>query len=674
MVRQQPALSSSVSRPADVFMAPKKAVESGSASGGASQPAFALQPLQALNRTSSKVAIFAFRPCGGRVTTYSYKKKGTETTVTAYKFEVWIVGINGQEYCIGQVKDNEEACQRYLSEYTDNKVGALSKVVFDTYTAAQYISTPISFRVDLAKSTVTWLDISAGSTYEALSTMPKAPVPPRTVADVKSIKTNKSMDVIAMVKDVSGKRTAKSGCEIVDVVLVDNSEIDGKMVSISVSVFGADKVARLKKDAIFVFFNLTVSCASPTAAPTINHYESEIMVDPSPCEKLTMLQDNKADLVSATDMTKITGTWTPAQQARDVSGPQPLSCTAFLDLSSENPHAKLPEVSQLMWVHLEEPEAESEVTTTGTDGERIWFVATVRDISGSTRLGIPQRCALPLAKCDSKEDFIAKHERGELNTPLLCQVRVSRVVRPKDADGASQPSIGSKSSYVNTTIESIEPVTWEPSSAPNAAFTDILSILKICPASAEGIQFAFLADVHSDPQYGFRLEYDGVAGPTGTYVACLVASTKKPQTEKVGEDGYKVTTTEVKDIANPMGSVTEPVGSHTLVGYCSMDGLSGFSLDPPRNKTGRFALVLFSSVDDNGVFIIHKLEALEKDQIKPAVACLQKLRTLSKRVVCESTEKRSRSHTLDIDGLSPCDTKKARVLHASPTEGSLPDQ
>ena len=300
-------------------------------------------------------------------------------------------------------------------------------------------------------------------------------------------------------------------------------------------------------------------------------------------------------------------------------------------------------------------------------GDRLWYRVAVRDVSGSVLMGIPQRCALVLANCSSMDEFTKKHAAGALNMPLLCQARVSRVLRGKD--GASQPV-----TFVNHTLEMVEPVSWHPSSAPNAAFNDVLAILNNCPPHDEGIHFAFLADVQPDPHYGMRLVYDGQEGPRGLYVAVLVASSSKSKTERVGDDGYKVVTTDVKDVANPDGTVDKPIGNHTLVGYCSMDSLPGFRLDPPRGKTFRVALALLSSADEKEGLHIHKLESIEPDQVSQAVLCMQKLRRLSKRVRSVSSEKRSRSVALDSEGRSPCDTKKARTLQNAPTEVSLPEE
>ena len=105
-----------------------------------------------------------------------------------------------------------------------------------------------------------------------------------------------------------------------------------------------------------------------------------------------------------------------------------------------------------------------------------------------------------------------------------------------------------------------------------------------------------------------------------------------------------------------------------------MDNLPGFRLDPPRGRNFRVALVLLARADEKEGLHIHKLEYIEPEQVNQAVVCMQKLRTLSKRVRSVSTDKRTHSHALDSEDLSPSKTKKARTLQAAPTDASLPDK
>ena len=253
--------------------------------------------------------------------------------------------------------------------------------------------------------------------------------------------------------------------------------------------------------------------------------------------------------------------------------------------------------------------------------------------------------------------------------PLLCHARILRRVRSHD--GASQLV-----DFVNHNLEAVEPVSWDAASAPNASFSSVVDILNNCPQHDEGIQFAFLADIKPCPYYGLRLMYDDREGPRSLFVAALVASPNKSKPEQVSDDGYKVVTVGVKDVANPAGSIDKPVGNHSLVGFCSMNDLAGFRLDPPRNKDFRFALVLFTKADDHEGLHIHKLEYIEMDQIENAVKCMQKLRKLSKGVHSVSTEKRSHSiafECLSERGVSPREIKKARNLQSVPTDASWPE-
>ena len=131
------------------------------------------QPLIVLNKSSARVATFGVRTCGGRVVQYTYTSKKDQSTVAAHKFEAWLVGGNPQDYCIGFVKGTQTECERAKTKYHDDAVWKLAKASMDTYTATAYISTPIQFRVDLAKSTMTILDAQDGIGKRLRGSIPK---------------------------------------------------------------------------------------------------------------------------------------------------------------------------------------------------------------------------------------------------------------------------------------------------------------------------------------------------------------------------------------------------------------------------------------------------------------------------------------------------------------------
>jgi len=625
-----------------------------------------MQDLKVLSKSSARVATFAVKLCDGDCEQYTYTPKNTGQEKLMHKFETFLVGNNPQEYCKGYVKGSSDECKKAAAKFKDGTVWAMSKVVFDTFAQAQYISTPVPFRVDLSKSTMTIQDGGTEAQKTLCASMPSSPVPPLSVADVTRITTNRSTDLIAVVKQVQSRtRKSKKDELIVDIALVDTTMgSSGKLAEIEVSVFGASKIDELTAavGTPMAFFNLSVDCNQRGGKPKITHYSHEKIAPAPECTKTTELRQKAADLKAATDTEKLTQVWEPTQ-SKDIGGPQTLSCAAFLDYTTETPQAAVPDVSQLMWVHIEEPAQDHTILF----GDRIWFLTQLRDNSGNVTVGIPQRCALELGKATDKNEFIEKHAAGELNFPLLCHARVCRTTREEETPSKGKDELRQKKIYVNHQVEAVEPVTWDPSSAPNATYKDVLAILNNCPPNEEGIVHACLEDLQPDPFCAMNISYGGSPGPKGVFAAVLVASSRKSKPHPISDNGYKVVTVNVKDIANPAGNATAPVGDHTLVGYCELDDLPAFQLDPPRGKDFRVALVLLSRVDEEG-FHIHKLENIEPDQVEDAIKCMQRLRRMSKQIRPTGTGKRSHNLTLTASGL-----KKARTLQTIPTGGSLPD-
>jgi hypothetical protein len=212
--------------------------------------------LSALNKSTAKAAAFRSKIWGGLVIQHTYTQRQDNKMVTAHKFEAWLVGPKAESYCLGFVKCTPTAVQKAAKDYPNGSAWVLSKPALDTYTAANFMSTPAPFRIDLAKSTLV-------PKSDGADEMPCMRVPPRTVAEVARITTNRSNGLIAVVEQVCREWSSKTGVDIADVHLLDNSEQHGQLAAVTVSVFGKDKIKLFQKNIgePTVFFNLSVSCS-----------------------------------------------------------------------------------------------------------------------------------------------------------------------------------------------------------------------------------------------------------------------------------------------------------------------------------------------------------------------------------------------------------------------------
>ena len=74
-------------------------------------------------------------------------------------------------------------------------------------------------------------------------------MPPRTVGETAKVTTNKTQDLLAVVKAATNKRTTRDGIDIIDAVLIDDSKAEtGELATVLVSVWGDQKVYLIEKN------------------------------------------------------------------------------------------------------------------------------------------------------------------------------------------------------------------------------------------------------------------------------------------------------------------------------------------------------------------------------------------------------------------------------------------
>ena len=318
-----------------------------------------------------------------------------------------------------------------------------------------------------------------------------------------------------------------------------------------------------------------------------------------------------------------------------MSGTQTLSCCAFLDFASELPRAEhLPTVVQINWVKVDEPMRGMDVMDKA--GQRIWFLTKLSDITGSVQVAVPERCALALANCPGKEEFIQAHNAGQLQFPLFHNVRLSRTTKstsasePGVATPASQEvggSQGNTSMYVDHMLEEVRAVGWSGEDAPNAAYMDVVKILSQCPRHDEALIFAGLSEIRSSPHYGFEVAMKDLV-VHGSAVVALVGSKEKSIVQKCG-DGYKVTTKNIVDVLGNALGVGGTV-AWDAVAYCGIDDLLEFKLDPPRGSSMRAAVATIIGLEkgeSSWSVVLEKVQNIDAAALNGVTGAFKKLRT-----------------------------------------------
>ena len=108
----------------------------------------------------------------------------------------------------GFIKGTERQAQAAKEKFKNGSKWLLSKPAFDTWTKPAYISTPKQFRINLASSTMATID-------GEVSNMASEPIPPRTIAETVGINTDKTEDVLCLVRSTKNRRTNKDGTVLV---------------------------------------------------------------------------------------------------------------------------------------------------------------------------------------------------------------------------------------------------------------------------------------------------------------------------------------------------------------------------------------------------------------------------------------------------------------------------
>ena len=105
----------------------------------------------------------------------------------------------------------------------------------------------------------------------------------------------------------------------------------------------------------------------------------------------------------------------------------------------------------------------------------------------------------------------------------------------------------------------------------------------------------------------------------------------------------------------------------TIHGYCSVDNLLSFKMDPPNRAKHRVCLLLISGCSKDGI-TVHSVTHIDEAAVTEAQYFITKLRTLGMRTELQQSGDHKRMNEWSK---TPDSAKKCRVLEGHPSGESL---
>ena len=261
-------------------------------------------------------------------------------------------------------------------------------------------------------------------------------------------------------------------------------------------------------------------------------------------------------------------------------------------------------------------------------------------------------------------EFQEAHASGTLCFPPFANCRIRRRTREVGHDEENGQTSAGKT-FVNTTVVAAAPFSLQSAQAPNNSYNIVLEILKQCPESHDAMLAVRLSEVSHCPFYNLRVEYSspehagGASQPTRNckVAVALARSTQKSRCSNVA-NGFLVSTSGVKDAL-----VEEDSNTVEVRGYCSINNVLEFKMDPPKRTTERVCLLLITGAATDAL-TVHSVTHIDAGAVDEAKYVLKKMRTLGMRAKYGGSDSIKRMSEWP---LTPASAKKCKTLQEHPT-------
>ena len=628
----------------------------------------ALTDLRQLNAASARIAEFAVKVCYPKVIQYQFVQNGQQKL--AQYFSCRLTSGTEHDYCEGCVRGSKEQVQSAAESFKYGMIFKMKKVVLSQKVPTTYISADLKVVVDMQKTS---FDAACKTSNLAETCVSK-----RTVKDVLEITSQMSFDLTAFVRSASDPKSVqlKSGqaAEVVEVTVADGSRNEeGSLLCLTISIWAKALAAEIKaqENSIVSFMGLMAVPAPDRGAVRVKNGDATFIIAASDglqkSSRVQRLQTEMAATLATDAQLESIGEFVPKQLPFDVAAEPALLTTCHL-LESMADDLKLgagtAQLFQLNGVHLQVPTDDNVLTK---DGKRIWFTARAFDYSGTTIVGVSQEAALELSGCADKDAFLQQVASNQVQFPVLSTVRVVRSIRDLKSTSTARPAASqevvaaseSADKVVNAVV--MKAAHYSIEQLPSKAVHDLTDLLSCTSAATDGLLPCQLQHVSLSSHYGFQIAY-GEQKRTCTRALALLKSTEKSVTAAVGS-GFRVTTKNVQDAGDAANTSV-----YTVSGYCLLDNVTEYKLDPAKGGRNPHRLVLAvvtGKIDDE--FVVEQLWHLDPSQEATALEHFAALLAAAARVqggMLSGAMKRKVEWTKS----TPLDTRKCRSLARYPTD------
>ena len=655
----------------------------------------AAEPLQNLTEQSARVGMWVLSVASDPLKeVYSFSKGNGKGKGNGMKFECLLVSDNSDEYCLGQFrrKGKEPAATREFDE-------AIKKINKGTVWKVNKISLAKKDKKYLGCSHKVVIDMNASNFQPVLQNtvkMPELATPPENLNTLLQCSPGQLVDVTAFVTHVSEKQQAQTYLgmrDVVNVTIMDDSGDTGAAKSEFAAWFPkissgepCDDLKRLyamvEPPVPVSFFNLVCQTdeGKTILKPSINSFAFETVRIGPKAERLLA----KADALLATNASNVTVVAElPNFQPREkVDYPSPeatLTVCRLLHLarqgnsethaaSSADAAEHTPVLFQINHARILEPKGLDSVFASNTN--RLWPNLRVIDSTGTVEIRMREKTALILSGAPDAETFAELVEKGALNFPILCSIRITmRKSTRSEFEG----------DYMDTCIvEAVEQDLLCPRSLPNSSVNYLTELLHAAAPDPSRMIAAPISSVQHVSHVGMVVNSVPVS-----CVLSLIAHVGRSETHNL-DGGHKLISKGCWNVPFKMPLVsTEGAPEHAdtkingeAASYCTMENVQDYTLSARRPNAPMYALIVISSArnapegDNAHIYMVEKVAPVSPADVITIRLVLERLSEFAKTAsqstaLCTSPVKWP-------EGRSPGSAKKSRRLGYHPTTASPP--